>query len=318
MTTTTTQQLWHHSPKTGRSERCTGNCDYGDNTTHGTSPEEVAHLEERKLADEYGGSFGASVKKKDKKKGRDYPEIKIEGNINDDYPYPQANDIEKIDTVIEAVNNGANSTTGVGESLMDDKRSSSKEGARKRDGHYYAEAAGYLGFVEKSGGSGSYEASEYNLTDLGRSYLDAEEGERAEILKSSVENMPAMQAYRGAGGGQDGREAAIETMDDRAGETTAERRVSTIETWATKIDSNDFNDIVAGERKNSSEHIQKAITNDEHRRKEREEKKKEQQRKEDQKFGSQKDNEKQCMECFMIKNASQFAPGSSVCNDCDE
>lgn len=298
------------SPVTERAEKCTGNCKYGDqNIVHGGSAQEVQKLEEQRLSANNGGSFGAPKKP-------DYQTL-IRGNINENYTYPQANDLEKVDTVVEAVERGATSTTGIGESIVDEKRTSSNESSRNRDGDYYAKAAGYLGFIDHTGGDGPYDAKEYFLTDLGRDYLDAEADERAEILKGAVENMPAMEAYRDAGGGEEGRAAAIDAMGDKSGETTAERRAGTIEAWAKKIDSTDFNDTIDRERSISGEHIQNAIANDERRRKELEEKKRELKKKEDERFGAQKANEKQCMECFTIKNAALFPNGGNVCADCD-
>lgn len=312
------------SPKTQRAEKCTGNCKYGEQSiVHGGSPKEVEQLEEQRLAEEYGGAITSSKKTAQVKipdyrtfKTPDYQTL-IRGNINENYTYPQANDLEKVDTVIEAVEQGASTTTGIGESIVDDKRTSSNESSRNRDGDYYAKAAGYLGFIDHTGGDGPYDAKEYFLTDLGRDYLDADENERAEIIRGAVENMPAMEAYRGVGGGEAGREAAIAAMGDKSGETTAERRASTVEAWAKKIDSTDFNGTIAHERSISGAHIQKAIANDERRREELAQKKQEQKKKEDERFGAQKANEKQCMECFTIKNAELFPGGSSVCIDCD-
>lgn len=274
-----------------------------------SNEQEAIVIAESENAQEAGGSFGKKITRKPQ------PVIKeITGNINEDYPYPQANDLEKVDTVLESINKGASSATGIGESIMDDNRRSTKEQARKRDGHYYAEAAGYLGFVEKSGGDGfDSGAGEYALSDLGRSYLDADSNERAEILRGAVNNMPAVQAYRNSGGGERGKQAAAEAMHDKAGDSTASRRAVTVQSWVDTVDDKSFASVVDHQKAVSSEHVQIAITNDKRRRKERAEK-----RKRERQAEVNRANEKMCNECFMMKSGSQFEEGSSVCKDCEE
>lgn len=276
------------------------------------NPEEIQGLAEEVNTEQAGGTFANATMTRRRKPA---PEIRgITGNINDDYPYPQANDLEKVDTVLESINKGATSATGIGESIMDENRTSTKEDARKRDGHYYAEAAGYLGFVEKSGGDGfDSGAGEYIVSDLGRSYLDADPSERAQILRAAVNNMPAVQAYRNSGGGERGRQAAAEAMHDKTGDSTSSRRANTVQAWVDAVDDTNFSEVVNKQQSMSSEHVQKAIVNDERRRKERADKRKRERAAEQNRIP-----EKTCNECFMAKASSQFEEGSSVCNDCLE
>lgn len=277
-----------------------------------SNPEEIQSLAEQMNQEQAGGTFANATKKR-----RQSTAIKeITGNINEDYPYPQANDLEKVDTVLEAINKGANSATGIGESIMDEKRTSTKEGARKRDGHYYAEAAGYLGFVEKSGGDGfDSGAGEYVLSDLGRSYLDANSSERAEILRGAVNNMPAVQAYRNAGGGEKGRAAAAEAMHDKAGDETATRRAATVQAWVDTVDDEGFVDIVDNQQTASSEHIQTAIANDAKRREERK-KRIAEKRKKEREAEMYRADEKTCNDCFMVRPAAMFSESDTVCDEC--
>lgn len=276
------------------------------------NPEEIQPLAEQMNQEKAGGTFANATKKRKPSTGI----REITGNINEDYPYPQANDLEKVDTVLEAINKGANSATGIGESIMDEKRTSTKEGARKRDGHYYAEAAGYLGFVEKSGGDGFDSGSgEYVLSDLGRSYLDANSSERAEILRGAVNNMPAVQAYRNSGGGEKGRVAAAEAMHDKAGDETATRRATTVQAWVDTVDDEGFVDIVDNQQAASSEHIQTAIANDAKRREERK-KRIAEKRKKEREAEMYRANEKTCNDCFMVRPAVMFSESDTVCDEC--
>ncbi len=71
------------------------------------------------------------------------------------FPYPQANDLDKVIDTLTLVNNGVTNKFALGESLEIDER----------QGDYYANAACYLGYLKRENG-------EYLLTTLGDELLN--------------------------------------------------------------------------------------------------------------------------------------------------
>ena len=133
-------------------------------------------------------------------------------NVNDSYPFPQANKIETIGCVVDAVAAGANTGDSVAETLN----------LASREGSYYADAAGYLGFIDTVSGA---DVKTYELTALGEDLLAADPAERVEILRTATADVPAVQIY-----GLRGESGVRELLEEvtTLGESTSARRTATI------------------------------------------------------------------------------------------
>lgn len=136
--------------------------------------------------------------------------------INEEFPLPQANDLDKIALTVRAVRNEAVTASAIAEVLD----------VTPREGDYYASAAGYLGLLESS--KDEEGRTVFHSTSTGN-LLDTVEGdERAEVLAEIVDQVPGVQAYL-----EGGEEAVLElyAMDGRVNGTTAARRAATISSW---------------------------------------------------------------------------------------
>jgi len=159
-------------------------------------------------------------------------------SINDRFPLPQANNLEKVCSVMDAVVLGANSAEAIGETL----------GLHTREGAYYGDAAGYLGLVDTVSGA---DQKTYELTALGEQLADAPTAERVEMLRDIVANVPAVQTYAERG------EAGVHEMLTEAGlgDTTIGRRGSTISSWYMSLaveKDTEFTALAESERQSSN------------------------------------------------------------------
>lgn len=135
--------------------------------------------------------------------------------VDEAYPHPQANDLDKVTTVADAVNGGANTPAAIAQTLD----------IHEREGAYYAHAAAYLGIIEKVDGD---EVTTYATTSLGNVLVASEEDERAELVRQMVAHVPAMAIYD-----DEGEQAVAQFLNtDGLGQTTAARRAATIVSWA--------------------------------------------------------------------------------------
>lgn len=147
--------------------------------------------------------------------------------VNESFPHPQANRLDKVSTTVDAVEAGANTASSIAQSLD----------VVDRQGYYYGDAAGYLGFVEQSEG----ELKEYYLTEKGQAFYGADPVQRQQIIRDTVNAMPLMQVYR-----EDGEEGARDFIRDSqdSNETTAQRRLDTIKAWDKELNSDGFADSI--------------------------------------------------------------------------
>ena len=125
---------------------------------------------------------------------------------------PQADSVSKIAAVVDAVAAGCVETVDIAEAI----------GVSKRQGSYYPHAAATLGLVEASGTS----PLEWGLTPAGEEFFKASAAERAESLAEAIADNENVSAF--VDGGRDVLWERWEHLSD----TTIERRVSTIESWA--------------------------------------------------------------------------------------
>ena len=134
------------------------------------------------------------------------------------FPEPQANCLEKISTVVDALAAGANTGWAVGEALA----------VTGREGSYYADAAGYLGLVSVLRGS---DPKTYALTGLGEAALGMSDDDRCQAIRDIVALSPGAGLLE-----ESGEEAVSEFLlaQGLEGETVL-RRTQTIQSWAKAI-----------------------------------------------------------------------------------
>lgn len=142
----------------------------------------------------------------------------VSDSTYDTWPLPQADNLDKVSTVVDAVNGGATTSESIGESID----------AVDRQGSYYANAAGYLGLVEKR--KDDIGTTQFSLTMAGQTFQSLPVEERAVMLKQLVEQTPLMQEYRASGGS---REELEKTISQNGGHesSVAKRRAASIIAW---------------------------------------------------------------------------------------
>lgn len=140
---------------------------------------------------------------------------------------PQANDLEKVSSVVDAIDNGANTASGIGESF----------GIDSRQGNYYGNAAEYIGLVQRSESMDN--TTEYELTANGKAFKDSSPAERAVMMKELVNSTPVMKAYIESGRDKAKLEEYI--RDSGSYESSvATRRAHSITNWDKKLNSSNF------------------------------------------------------------------------------
>jgi len=135
--------------------------------------------------------------------------------INTAMPAPQADRIDKIAVVVDAVCAGADTADAIAHTL----------GVVVRQGDYYAAAAAYLGLVEPVASSAP---TTYVLTTDGAQYLASDAFARAAQLTELIGLVPAVQIFMAAD------LEAVQSFYEMSGlgATTAARRAQTILGWA--------------------------------------------------------------------------------------
>lgn len=134
--------------------------------------------------------------------------------VDESFPLPQANDLDKIASVADAVAAGAVTNQALATAI----------GVSDREGAYYAAAAGYLGLVTRRTQDGT---SVYEPTPLGEVFADGDDEARSEAMIDLVARVPAVQAWHDGGG------VAVEDRIRQSGyaEATVARRAATIRSW---------------------------------------------------------------------------------------
>lgn len=156
-----------------------------------------------------------------------------------DFPHPQANRLDKVSTTVDAINGGATTASSIAQTLD----------VVERQGYYYGDAAGYLGFVEEAR---SGELKEYALTSLGQEFAQASPAEREQIIRRQVSGMPLMQVYQ-----EEGPEAAKDFMQasQDTGDSTVERRVTTLKSWSKFLGSSKFSTLIAEDQASGQQRV---------------------------------------------------------------
>lgn len=145
---------------------------------------------------------------------------------------PEAANLDQVSSVVDSVHGGANTSNAIAESV----------GIKtSRGGNYYANAANYIGLIQKSE---SDEGHEYELTENGRAYHSGTPAERAAMMRELVNATPIMQAYIDSGRDREALEDYIRKSGDGHEASVAKRRASSLVSWDDKLNSKDFESVL--------------------------------------------------------------------------
>lgn len=150
--------------------------------------------------------------------------------VNEAFPLPQADNLDRVLSVIDAVAAGANTGAAIAEAL----------GIHDREGSYYGDAAGYLNLVDESPG---VSPKTYQLTPLGEMLLDVEVEDRIGTAAELVRQSPLVDAFTSMG--DDGARELLSESNLTSG--TIERRLYTAQSWARATEDLDALTVQASE-----------------------------------------------------------------------
>jgi len=139
--------------------------------------------------------------------------IHIKLKLDTSRPFVQANSLAKLATVVDAVSGSADTDESIAIAI----------GVVTRQGSYYANAAAYLGFLQEGGGS----PRTWNLTAQGIYFLNSNASERVRILTELFSKIPSATSVIDDTGTAENEIANSESLSD----STASRRVKTLNSW---------------------------------------------------------------------------------------
>lgn len=195
----------------------------------------VIHMEDLSSVMEYSElimeeKYGSLSPLKKKQKDRKVPQAEnINLTVNNKYPYPEANRLEKVDQVIFGLKEGQVSSDVV----------SSVIGTADRVSHYYAEAACYLGLAETVVDDNGNKA--FSLTQNGADYVRQDKAGRENILKRTINDIDLVQKLNNSNNDQ-----VLDHISSTHNENsqTAGRKLSSMRSWAKQVNEDSFlNDV---------------------------------------------------------------------------
>ena len=219
--------------------------DIGDNDTHAAARAKAeAEAEATRLDQEHAEMLRAEKDNLDAvnvvRKSRGLMPVSNFRNLSIDSPTgggyssydasltPQAPDLEKISSLVDAVGNGANTAAALGESFN----------MTARDGGYYANGTEYIGLVKKTESLDG--SNEYELTENGHIFRSADAAQRSVLLRELVNATPLMKAYQESGRSREKLEEYIRDSGPGYEDSVAKRRASSLITWDRKLNSENF------------------------------------------------------------------------------
>lgn len=143
--------------------------------------------------------------------------VDVGDNDYDNWPLPQADNLDKVSTVVDAINGGATTSDSIGESID----------AVDRQGSYYASAAGYIGLVAKH--KDDLGVTQFSLTMAGQQFLNLPPEERTVMLSQMIEQTPVMQTFRDGAGNPE--ELTKVMRNSGLEDSVARRRTASIARW---------------------------------------------------------------------------------------
>jgi len=147
----------------------------------------------------------------------------IDENEYDAWPIPQASDLEKVSSVVDAINNSATTAQSIAEAL----------GTVDREGGYYANAAGYIGLIEKY--EDDQNLTQYGLTMAGQTFVNLSPSERAVMLSEMIKETPIAQTYNESSSKEDFEKQLMGGGKNGLTDVTAKRRASSFESWTKQL-----------------------------------------------------------------------------------
>lgn len=151
--------------------------------------------------------------------------IHIKRRLDTTRPFPQANSLAKVASVIDAVSGSADTDEGIASAI----------GVVGRQGSYYANAAAYLGFIQEGGGA----PRSWTLTAQGIDFLNSTASERVDILIELVMTgkiSSVASTLLDTNSEVDDAEQEVANSESLA-DSTAHRRVATINSWINMLTS---------------------------------------------------------------------------------
>lgn len=147
-----------------------------------------------------------------------------------DFPYPQANDIEKVLLVADLVHADVDTADGIATAIS----------VHPREGDYYANAAGWLGLVEKK--NDDLGLVTYIPTELGTTIHQSDPAGRAAIVSTMIGRLDDAHLAH-----EDPDALRAELEKDGLSPSTAARRTSTMAAWmSSAIDASGFMERING------------------------------------------------------------------------
>lgn len=136
----------------------------------------------------------------------------------DSYPYPQANDLDKVAIVADLVRRGADTSDAIALALN----------LSPREGRYYADAAAWMGFLERGGAGEGAEV--YRVSrGAGEQFVELTNSERAMVIGMIVDQIEDATSPR---------DEVVQRLErDGLSPVTARRRADTMRSWRTQVDS---------------------------------------------------------------------------------
>lgn len=164
------------------------------------------------------------------------PILRVRLDLDPSRPFPQANSLQKVAAVVDAVYKEVDNDGALASAL----------GVSDRQGAYYANAAAYLGLITEV----ATDPREWGLTASGILFLESNSSERFGMLSHLINLIPvATQA--------NSQTESISSSEDLSN-STAERRVATINAWTEALTAEDAEDSFALERDETNSRIPEA------------------------------------------------------------
>lgn len=148
------------------------------------------------------------------------PIIKVKLSLSTQRPFPQANSLSKVASVVDAVAGGADTDEALAMAID----------VVNRQGAYYAHATAYLGFITETGAS----PRGWMLTAQGIDFLRKTPADRVSMLTELVGKIDVAVATLDDSGDAESEIAINESLSS----STASRRAATIASWINIITSN--------------------------------------------------------------------------------
>ena len=167
------------------------------------------------------------------------PIVRVRMGLDTSHPFPQANSLQKVASVVDAVYKEVDNDGDLASALD----------VSHRQGAYYANAAAYLGLIAEV----SRDPRQWGLTASGILFLESSSGERFEMLSHLLNLIPVATQV-------EEQMESVSSSEDLSS-STAKRRVDTINAWTEALTADDAEHSFALERDETNLRIPQAAKN---------------------------------------------------------